>query len=363
MEEKMLKGEWKGLREVPILHNSRNRHRNPNSTTDEKALQHTGQRRSEPKPSQIKTAQLVYNLSGTHLDKTSKSVPTKGFSFAVAPPRLPTENIICGIEPALQKLDTNSTEIIRQEIASIIRKSKDHHPASRQRKCSSSLEHLLSDPSYKKITNDPTTYLEKVTRYKIKTALIELDTQTKVIPKEKSSRYPKLYGPPKICKPDVPLGPIVSSVVSSRQAIARYLTFLLQPHVEGLKLNSIQFRSQLDHRSQYVQEEGSCDTTETSTRWEGGCFKTKAKQVARRRREASLLSLPPAQLSFNDLIAYSTFISLTEARSTTPTPGEIEAAGTGVNVDGKYSDSKILEKRPLWRVDRYTRCRNHPLQF
>ncbi|GJQ79344.1 hypothetical protein Trydic_g16205 [Trypoxylus dichotomus] len=72
------------------------------------------------------------------------------------------------------------------------------------------MESLLNDPSYKKVTNDSTTYLVKVTRNKIKATSIDPDTQTKLIHREKSFKCPKLYGLPKIHKPDVPLRPIVS---------------------------------------------------------------------------------------------------------------------------------------------------------
>ncbi|GJQ65183.1 hypothetical protein Trydic_g7324 [Trypoxylus dichotomus] len=40
------------------------------------------------------------------------------------------------------------------------------------------MESLLTDPSYKKITNDVTTRLEKITGNKIKAALIDSDSQT-----------------------------------------------------------------------------------------------------------------------------------------------------------------------------------------
>ncbi|KAK4885351.1 hypothetical protein RN001_001622 [Aquatica leii] len=69
---------------------------------------------------------------------------------------------------------------------------------------------LLQDGTYQPITTDPTTYLEKTTKNKIKTSKLSKEDQQKVIPREKSSKCPKLYGLPKIHKEGAPLRPIVT---------------------------------------------------------------------------------------------------------------------------------------------------------
>ncbi|GJQ70234.1 hypothetical protein Trydic_g22686 [Trypoxylus dichotomus] len=57
-------------------------------------------------------------------------------------------------------------------------------------------------------------------------------TKKKIIPREKPSQCPKLYGLPKIRKADIPLRPIVSSVGSPTQALARFLSQQLQPYAK-----------------------------------------------------------------------------------------------------------------------------------
>ncbi|KAK9685252.1 hypothetical protein QE152_g38179 [Popillia japonica] len=76
------------------------------------------------------------------------------------------------------------------------------------------MNHLILDTAYQPITSDPTTYLEKTTRIKIKNSLINEVLPKQLIPREKSSKCPKMYGLPKIHKQDVSLRPIVSSIGS-----------------------------------------------------------------------------------------------------------------------------------------------------
>ena len=91
---------------------------------------------------------------------------------------------------------------------------------------------LLNNPSYKAIATDPTTYLEKTTKTLINKSSMEEETKKKVIPREKSSMCPKLYGLPKVHKTGAPLRPIVSSIGSPTNALAKHLASILQPHVE-----------------------------------------------------------------------------------------------------------------------------------
>ncbi|XP_077778802.1 uncharacterized protein LOC144326219 [Podarcis muralis] len=106
------------------------------------------------------------------------------------------------------------------------------------------LSNLLQDPTYQPIKTDPTTYLEKTTKSKIKASPISEEIQLRIIPREKSSRCPKLYGLPKIHKEGTPLRPIVSSIGSPLQNLAKFLAKQLQPYAESISShvpNSFQF--------------------------------------------------------------------------------------------------------------------------
>ncbi|XP_072392054.1 uncharacterized protein [Diabrotica undecimpunctata] len=94
------------------------------------------------------------------------------------------------------------------------------------------MKDILDDPSYEKISTDPTTYLEKTTKAKIQTSNIKKEHHFQLIPREKSSRCPKLYGLPKVHKDGLPLRPIVSSIGSPLQPLARFLAEKLQPYAE-----------------------------------------------------------------------------------------------------------------------------------
>ena len=91
---------------------------------------------------------------------------------------------------------------------------------------------LLDDESYKMVNRDPTTYLEKTTKNLINISPIDQEIKNKVIPREKSSRCPKLYGLPKIHKKDTPMRPIVSAFNSPIYKLEKYLASILQSSVE-----------------------------------------------------------------------------------------------------------------------------------
>lgn len=207
---------------------------------------------------------VVHNLSSVQLDQDTMNALSKGFNFAVSPKEIPVEEIICGVENGIQKLAIEDQECVRQDVARILRKSKAPPPniPSKELRALKKIKRntdvvilpadkgnatvvmdasvynqkmkvLLEDPVYKKIDTDPTTYLEKTTKMKIKNSSIDTNVQNSLIPREKSSRCPKLYGLPKIHKKDVPLRPIVSSVDSPLQPLAKHLARQLQPYAEA----------------------------------------------------------------------------------------------------------------------------------
>ncbi|XP_074031353.1 uncharacterized protein [Leptinotarsa decemlineata] len=127
---------------------------------------------------------------------------------------------------------------------------------------------ILQDGSYKPSARDPTTYLEKTTKAKIQSFKLGREIEQKTIPREKSSKCPKLYGLPKIHKTDVPLRPIVSAINSPTQNLEKYLSKIMQPKTElaefyvrnsehlvdiikNIKLNDTDLLASLDIKSLY----------------------------------------------------------------------------------------------------------------
>jgi hypothetical protein len=74
--------------------------------------------------------------------------------------------------------------------------------------------------------------IEKTTKTIINSSALNDDTKKRLIPREKSSRCPVMYGLPKIHKQGVPLRPIVSSIGSPLQELARFLAGLYHHKVE-----------------------------------------------------------------------------------------------------------------------------------
>ncbi|KAM3823585.1 uncharacterized protein M6D78_018813 [Vipera latastei] len=219
--------------------------------------------------------QTVHNISDRILTKAETNVLSKGFNFAVAPKHIPTETIICGVESSLTKINPDDANKIRLEVTNILCTSKppksnlpkEEQTALLNLKNDTSiiilpadkgnatvvmnssdyhtkLSNLLRDSTYKLLKTDPTTYLEKTTKSKIKATPISEEIQKTIIPREKSSRCPKLYGLPKIHKEGTPLRPIVSSIGSPLQNLAKFLAKQLQPYANSITShvqNSFQF--------------------------------------------------------------------------------------------------------------------------
>ncbi|XP_074031909.1 uncharacterized protein [Leptinotarsa decemlineata] len=127
---------------------------------------------------------------------------------------------------------------------------------------------ILQDGSYEPSARDPTTYLEKTTKAKIQSFKLGREIEQETIPREKSSKCPKLYGLPKIHKTDVPLRPIVSAINSPTQKLEKYLSKIMQPKTElaesyvrnsehlvdiikNIKLNDTDILASLDIKSLY----------------------------------------------------------------------------------------------------------------
>lgn len=91
------------------------------------------------------------------------------------------------------------------------------------------MEALLDPDTYQIKTRDPTSGVERKTIQLIKQMNWDQETVKQIQPAQ--SRPPRLYGLPKIHKPEVPLRPIVSAIDSPTYKLAKHLASLLQPHV------------------------------------------------------------------------------------------------------------------------------------
>ena len=205
----------------------------------------------------------VVNISGRELSEGEISVLEKGLGFAPVPKTVPTKEIICAAEVGLRKIkDPIEANVVRAKVASILRNSKPPQdnltndersglkslqarkdikilPADKGNtvvilsagQYTEKLELLLSDRAYQKMSKDPTKVKERkmrepISRIKAKGELSDVRAQ-QLLPSH--SVVPKLYGVPKIHKPDVPLRPITSTIDSPAHHIARFLTKIISP--------------------------------------------------------------------------------------------------------------------------------------
>ncbi|GJQ77971.1 hypothetical protein Trydic_g2332 [Trypoxylus dichotomus] len=88
---------------------------------------------------------------------------------------------------------------------------------------------LLDSENYKKLPRDPTGQILRKTNQLLEISQIPTHEQTGLIKSE--ALPPRLYGLPKIHKPDVPLRPIVSAIGPATYPIAKCLTNRLQLYV------------------------------------------------------------------------------------------------------------------------------------
>ncbi|KAK5650122.1 hypothetical protein RI129_001151 [Pyrocoelia pectoralis] len=213
----------------------------------------------------IKPLQTVHNLSNIIINKDTMDILEKGFNYAVTPTSIPTENIITNVEIALKDVNDHAADKIRLEVAHILKNA--HLPKQNITKAQKShlkelknnkdililradkgnstvivntsdynekMMDLLNSNEYKKSNSNPTTYLEKRTKTLINSTNLSDEIKRELIPREKSSRVPKIYGLPKIHKGNNwPLRPIVSAFNSPTHKLAGYLAKQLKPFYES----------------------------------------------------------------------------------------------------------------------------------
>ena len=193
------------------------------------------------------------NISQHQLSEAEKSILARGLNFAVTPKRIPTEEFILATELACERItDPGDKAALRNEVAGILRtarlppdnitpderaairtlgKNRDVTilPADKGRttvvmdstRYDTQMTTMLTDTqTYELLTKDPTedkkNQLKKLLRPLLNNGKIDKKTYNHLIPT--ASITPRIYGTPKIHKPDIPLRPIVDSMLYSKQA-------------------------------------------------------------------------------------------------------------------------------------------------
>jgi len=148
----------------------------------------------------IKTSkETVINLSGRTLDDGVSSLLQKGLNYAVTPRTIPIEDILAGVEKAVQSLPAEMAEEARQETVRIIKSSSRprNNITTAEREALRTLKNntdltilladkgnatvilntadykqkitsILEDPSYRRLTRDPTDSTERETALLLK---------------------------------------------------------------------------------------------------------------------------------------------------------------------------------------------------
>ena len=154
----------------------------------------------------------------------------KGLNFAVAPRKIPLEEIICAIEDAVTTLPENEANEVRQDCAVILRRAtppkhninKNEAAALKNMKTNNKImimkadkgnatvvmdthdylskmeEHLTKGGSYTKLKKYPSTKIIKEVKKAIDDSTLDEDLKRKLMPK--NTIIPRIYGLPKIHK-------------------------------------------------------------------------------------------------------------------------------------------------------------------
>jgi hypothetical protein len=208
----------------------------------------------------------VVNLSEVPLEEAACLALSKGLNFAVAPVSVPVKDILYGVEKAIVALLEQTAEEIQQETVRILKgscKPKENLNGAERRALQAlkaneeltvipadkgneavvlgtsdynqKITALLEDKVYKKLKKDPTDSIEHTTVLLVKKSPTAEEICQQLQPQ--SSTPPRLYGLPKIHKPDVPLRPTVSTIGSPTYHLAKHLAGLLSTPCQ--KLNGI----------------------------------------------------------------------------------------------------------------------------
>ena len=206
----------------------------------------------------------VKNISDTVLTDGETKLLSKGLNFSVTPRNIPNKDLIASIEMASSHLPQDEARILCSRAASIIKNarppnsniSKEESQAIKslkektkediiilnadkgnctvvmnQSEYNQKINELLQTNAYHQIEHDPTVKIEgklqRLWRSMKNKYNIPYKEYMKIYPS--GSTCPRLYGLPKVHKPNVPLRPIVSGCGSVSHSLARLIADILKP--------------------------------------------------------------------------------------------------------------------------------------
>ncbi|XP_050559861.1 uncharacterized protein LOC118265684 [Spodoptera frugiperda] len=190
----------------------------------------------------------------------------RGLNFAPTPNHIPYEEVIGSVEEVIRRnqIPASDADVLRQDTAVALRHAKLPTPnITAEEKAAlrnlrqdedvlvlkadkgnatvvmnvteydKKIRHLLSDVNtYKRVNYNPTARTNRSTHKIIKECQqILTDDTFKYLLRPRNVQPPKIFGLPKVHKPNVPLRPIVSQIDSPTYHLAKHVASILQPLV------------------------------------------------------------------------------------------------------------------------------------
>ena len=189
----------------------------------------------------------VINLSSRPLSDTEVSLLKKGLNFAVTPTTIPATEIVAKVETAIRTLDSEQASIMilpaDKGRASVVLDTNTYHDK---------MKTLIETGPYQLLNKDPTDRLSRKLTEKLlslkRSGHLSESVYNKIRPKHKQP--PRIYGQPKIHKPNVPLRPIVSCINTFAYDLSAHLADILSPLTgksEYAVTNSTHFVNTINH--------------------------------------------------------------------------------------------------------------------
>ena len=219
---------------------------------------------------QVDKTNWVLNLSSRSLTDAETNLLKKGLNFAITASRVPAAEIIAKVESAIRTLDVETADSMRRSVNNILQKAEPPKtnitremrtalkslkedrsvmilPANKGRASvlldadnyRSKMTSLIETGLYKTVNKDPTDRLCRFTDKLLvlkRNGILDEKTYRKLRPQHKQS--PRIYGLPKIHKPNIPLRPIVSCVNSFAYDLSAHLSDLWSP-LTGLTSHTV----------------------------------------------------------------------------------------------------------------------------